>query len=111
MEIMGFVSNATNKILFWNYPRTSWQWDVLCVLILVFIFLTPKSWFANTSYPDQSARLTVVIGAEVLGAQSDRANIERRAKEAARRPDGQVIEVRPQMDASGKIIGYEVDIR
>ncbi|MGZ8845453.1 MAG: hypothetical protein ACXW3C_03220 [Pyrinomonadaceae bacterium] len=108
---MGFVSNGAKKILFWNYPRTSWQWDVLCVLILVFIFLTPKSWFANTSYQDQTARLTVVIGAEVLGAQADRANIERRAREAARLPDGQVVDVRPQVDASGKITGYEVDIR
>jgi hypothetical protein len=108
---MGFVSNAVKKILFWNYPRTSWQWDVLCVLILVFIFLTPKSWFANTSYPHQTVQSTVVIGAEVLGAQADRGEIERRAKQAARRPDGQVVDVRPQVDANGKITGYEVDIR
>lgn len=108
---MGFVSNATKKILFWNYPRTSWQWDVLCVVILVFIFLTPKSWFANASYQDQRAQLTVVIGAEVVGAQADRGDIERRAKLAAHRPDAQVVDVRPQVDANGKITGYEVDIR
>ncbi len=33
------------KIIFWTYGRTTWQYDVLCALILAFIFLTPKSWF------------------------------------------------------------------
>jgi hypothetical protein len=33
------------NIILWRYERASWQWDLLCVLILVFIFLTPKSWF------------------------------------------------------------------
>ncbi len=33
------------NVINWNYERGSWQWDVLCILILAFIFLTPKSWF------------------------------------------------------------------
>ena len=32
-------------IIQWKYERASWQWDVLCILIMCFIFLTPKSWF------------------------------------------------------------------
>lgn len=32
-------------IILWKYERASWQWDVLCVLIMCFIFLTPNSWF------------------------------------------------------------------
>ncbi len=32
-------------IIFWKYERASWQWDVLCLLILAFIFMTPKTWF------------------------------------------------------------------
>jgi hypothetical protein len=32
-------------IVLWNYPRGAWQWDTLCLLIIVFIFTTPKSWF------------------------------------------------------------------
>jgi hypothetical protein len=105
---MGFLLNTVRKIVFWTYPRTSWQWDVLCVLILVFIFLTPKSWFANTEFRRQR---TVVISAEVIGAQTDREGIERRAKEVAARPTGRVIAVRERRDASGKLIAYEVDIR
>ncbi len=37
------------NIINWNYERASWQWDLLCVLILAFIFLTPKTWFNNAS--------------------------------------------------------------
>ena len=33
------------NIIFWNYERASWQWDLLCFLIVLFIFLTPKAWF------------------------------------------------------------------
>ena len=33
------------NILLWRYGRTTWQYDVMCVLILAFIFLTPKHWF------------------------------------------------------------------
>ena len=101
---MGFVSDTIKKIAFWNYERTSWQWDVLCVLILVFIFLTPKSWFANTP------KMTVIVGAEVLSSQPD--ELERRVREMTKRPNGQVLEIRPHRDASGKLTGnYEVDIR
>lgn len=105
---MAFLSNTARKIVFWNYSRTSWQWDVLCVLILVFIFLTPKSWFQNSEFRRQR---TVVLAAEVLGNQADRSVIEQRAREVAGRPESQVTEVRERRDGTGRLIGYEVDIR
>ena len=109
---MGFLKSTLRKIVFWTYPRTSWQWDVLCVLILVFIFLTPKSWFENTQYRrSHVAQTTVVLSADVIGNQSDRASLEREARTAAGRPDGSVNAVRERRDSSGKLIAYEVDIR
>lgn len=109
---MGFVSSTARKIVFWNYSRTSWQWDVLCVLILVFIFLTPKSWFETAAYrQNHDAQTTVAVAVDVVGTQLDRAEIERRARQRASRPDGQVAAVRDLKDGSGKVIAYEVDIR
>lgn len=105
---MSFLSNTAKKIVFWNYPRTSWQWDVLCVLILVFIFLTPKSWFQNSEFRRQR---TVILPAEVVGAQADRGSVERQARELAGRPESKVTAVRERRDSAGKLIGYEVDIR
>jgi hypothetical protein len=109
---MSFIGDTAKKIAFWTYPRTSWQWDVLCVLILVFIFLTPKSWFANTAFQrTHAAQMTIVIGTDVVGAQLDKAEIERRAKQLSGRPDAAATAVRERRDDTGKLIAYEVDIR
>jgi len=110
--MMGFVQDTAKKIAFWTYPRTSWQWDVLCVLILVFIFLTPRSWFENNAYKrTHMSQATIAISTDVAGSQLDRAEIERRAKVQSGRPGAQVSAVRERRDDSGKLIAYEVDIR
>jgi hypothetical protein len=104
---MGFISDSAKKIVFWNYSRTSWQWDVLCVVILAFIFLTPKSWFVSNP-PIKTARILV---SDLIGGQGD-AEIEQRARQELDRPDGQVVgRIRPRTDDFGKVIAYEVDIR
>lgn len=109
---MGFLTNTAKKTLLWTYPRTSWQWDVLCVLILVFIFLTPKSWFTNTAYQrSHAAQTTVVLSADVIGVQADTSEIERRVKQLPGRADASVIKWRPLLDNAGKLTAYEVDIR
>jgi hypothetical protein len=33
------------KIWYWSYPRETWQYDVMCVAILGFIFLVPARVF------------------------------------------------------------------
>lgn len=82
------------------------------MLILVFIFLTPRGWFENKAYlRSHSGQTTVIISTDIVGAQLDKAEIGRRAKQLAGRPDAQVNEVREQHDGTGKLIAYEVDIR
>ena len=78
------------------------------MLILVFIFLTPNSWFENSEFRRQR---TVVISAQVVGAQGNRVAIEQEAKRVAATPDSKVTAVREQRDESGRLTGYEVDIR
>jgi len=38
-----FLSHA----VFWSYERGSWQYDIICAVILAVIFLTPRSWFRD----------------------------------------------------------------
>jgi CDP-diacylglycerol--glycerol-3-phosphate 3-phosphatidyltransferase len=33
--------------LFWTYERASWQYDVMVILILAFVWLTPPGWLAD----------------------------------------------------------------
>jgi hypothetical protein len=35
------------RFILWDYPRASWQYDVMVGLILAFIFLTPRDWFRD----------------------------------------------------------------
>ena len=114
--VMGFISKTLKKGFFWSYPRTSWQWDVLCVLILVFIFLTPKNWFESRQFQrDQVSqnlgRQIVLLTSDLSGTQLDRAEIERRVKSITGHEETEVLNTRERRDSAGKLIGYEVDIR
>ena len=35
------------RAVFWSYERGSWQFDVIVLAILAFIFLSPRSWFQD----------------------------------------------------------------
>ena len=35
------------RFVLWDYPRASWQYDVMVGIILAFIFLTPHDWFRD----------------------------------------------------------------
>ncbi len=33
------------RLVFWDFARATWQYDVVVGLILIFIFATPRDWF------------------------------------------------------------------
>jgi hypothetical protein len=35
------------KLIFWEFKRTSWQWDIIVTLILAFIAFTPREVFRD----------------------------------------------------------------
>jgi hypothetical protein len=113
---MNHILRIIKKSFLWSYARNTWQWDVLCVVILVFIFLSPKSWFANGERQAQAGHQTqvistVILGPEVIDNEKDRVQIEERVRALTGRTNAQVVNVRPSRDKDGKIVGYEVDIR
>jgi hypothetical protein len=108
--------NILKKLFFWNYPRNTWQWDALCVAILIFIFLTPKSAFENSERRSASMHQThtatiLVVDAQVIENAADKSELERRIRTLTGRQDLQVLNVRKLTDEQGKTRGYEVDIR
>src|SRR2546428_12805740 len=104
---MGFISDTARKIVFWNYSRTSWQWDVLCVLILAFIFLTPKSWFAS----NPPVQTTVVWTSDLIGNQLDMAEIDRSARGALYLPSGSGHPNLEKVSPFSEIMDFEGDHR
>jgi hypothetical protein len=110
------LTSLLRKLFFWNYARNTWQWDALCVAILIFIFLTPKSWFENSerrgpSAHQSSVQSTVLIGPETIGNAQDKRQIEQVVRRLTGRNDIEVLGVRQVADRDGKTRGYEVDIR
>ena len=86
------------------------------MVILIFIFLTPKSWFtsgeraSDTVHQNPVAR-TLVLLPEVIGTEEDKSQIEQRVRQLLRRTDVEVVEVRKIPGPDGKTHSFEVDIR
>jgi hypothetical protein len=55
--------SLTRRLIFWDFPRASWQYDVVVALILLFIFVTPREWFR-----DQPKASGIVLMSSVHGA-------------------------------------------
>jgi hypothetical protein len=123
---MSYIFRTIKKLFFWGYARNTWQYDVLCALILAFIFLTPQSWFdagsALKSPPDSEptrsvrhqkpvASRIILSTADNFPAQMAQNEIENRVRQLTGRADTEVLNIEPRRDASGKIVAYEVDIR
>src|ERR1043166_1549851 len=35
------------RFILWDFPRATWQYDVMVALIVAFVFLTPRDWFRD----------------------------------------------------------------
>lgn len=123
---MSYIFRTIKKLFFWGYARNTWQYDVLCALILAFIFLTPQSWFeggtslksrlnseptAGAEHQKPVASKVILSIADKFPAQMAQNEIENRVRTATGRADTKVLNVEPKLDSSGKIVAYEVDIR
>ncbi len=41
------IWHIIKSVILWSYERGTWQYELLCILILLFIFLTPSSFFIH----------------------------------------------------------------
>ncbi len=111
------ILQILKQIFFWRYGRSTWQYDVLCVLILAFIFLTPKSLFPSSeprfsqTHRNTSSPVWLPADERDSSAEPDAKELERRVRELTNRPDATIQNVRHVRDAEGRTIAYEVDIR
>ena len=81
------------------------------MLILVFIFLTPKSWFSSAAFSKDQTPVTVLLSADVPCEQIDRGELHRRVGQLSGRTDAKILDCRNVYGDGGRITAYEVDIR
>ena len=53
---MASLGQILSRTFFWSYERGTWQYDAAVILILVFVLLTPRSWFHDK--PQSGAPVT-----------------------------------------------------
>lgn len=129
------VAGAWSKIkrvcvrsVFWTYRRGSWQYDLIVIVILAFIFLTPRSWYTPQPAPQVTGFLKNqgIIelgrikdkGSYIVDARLVRSRSGQKPEDAVRDILNQrlqkpvtVISVDEILDKSKAVIGYTVVVQ
>lgn len=99
--------NFLKSIILWRYERGTWQYDVFCLLIIAFIFITPKIWFDNREkLATQTSRL-IVKAKDLSPVESER---KKRVKELSGNPNAEIIQLNERKNADGEVF-YEIEFR
>jgi len=46
-RLLGLPARALWHALFWTFDRATWQYDLMVIAILAFIWLTPPDWIGD----------------------------------------------------------------
>ena len=101
------MSGTFKKFILWQYDRESTPYLIFCLLIVAFIFLTPKSWFDKKErLATQTARLIV----KANDFSPDKSVMARRVKDLSGNPNAEILDMQEKTNADGETI-YEIEIR
>ena len=112
------------RFILWDFPRATWQYDVMVGIILAFIFLTPRDWFRDqpripnassiVMMPSESGRLEFFALPETLAGVPEAqqvAKITPLLQASTGKKRLVVTRVQPVMDSEGGLQGYFVFAR
>ncbi len=95
------------KFVLWSYSRETSVYVIFCLLIVAFIFLTPKEWFnRKDSFATQTSRLIV----KQSDFSPERSILEQRIRVLSGNPNAEVVDWRKRETTNGETV-YEIDIR
>lgn len=101
------MSGLIKKFVLWNYDRETTIYLVFCLLIVAFIFLTPKSWFdKREKLATQTSRL-IVKAKDFSLEESER---KRKVKELSGNPNAEIVDLKEKQNTNGETY-YEIEIR
>jgi hypothetical protein len=58
------------KTIFWSYERGSWPYDVMVILIVLFVLLTPARWFHDQPQNDAARDSGITLVAQDPAART-----------------------------------------
>jgi hypothetical protein len=123
------------RTIFWSYDRGSWPYDVLVVVIVIFVLATPRSWFHDrpqsrtaesssvqfVSEDSDSGTRVYRLDAAALAPQKratkptpelerETHDILGRTVEELKDRTFQVLRIDPVLDGDGAVLHYDVTI-
>jgi hypothetical protein len=48
------------RFILWDFPRASWQYDVMVGIIVAFVLLTPRAWFRDQPRIPHASNIAVL---------------------------------------------------
>jgi hypothetical protein len=109
------------RFILWDYPRASWQYDVMVGIIVVFVLLTPRGWFRDQPRTPLVSSIAVLPGEHGnsvywvepqllsgLSKEQQSRKVSELLTKFARRNTVEVTRVEPIADSDGEIKGYMV---
>lgn len=124
------------RVVFWSYERGTWPYDVAVAIIVLFVLLSPRSWFndrpAVSAMPGASAPAEVErrgadpidgaaiyrVDARLLSLKNDsdleaqiHEAVSKHAQEPPRSRDFEILRIAPVRNSQGAIAYYDVGIR
>ncbi len=127
---MTSLGQILSRTFFWSYERGMWQYDVAVVLILVFVLLTPRSWFHDqpaSGVPAGPGQVLLVaqggnhqtyrVDTRVLAPptklalQNDLHNALKEALPELHKGNFSILKIEPERDEQGTVIAYQVEIK
>lgn len=95
------------KLIQWEYSRETSVYVIFCLLIVAFIFLTPKSYFEKR---DRLATQTTRLIVQASDFSNEKEILQQRVRDLSGNPLAVVVDVREKKNARGETI-FEIDIR
>ena len=107
------------RFILWDYPRASWQYDLMVGIIVIFIFLTPRDWFRDqpripqassvAMLPSEHGESAFFIESRFLARIPENERVARLTEVLQSRTSNKrltVIRVEPILDDQGDLQGY-----
>ena len=109
------------RFIFWDYPRASWQYDVMVGIIVIFVMLTPRGWFRDQPrtplvssiavLPSEHGSSVYWVEPELVAGLSKDQQTQKLSgllKKFTHRTQLTVTRVEPIADSDGETTGYMV---
>ena len=110
--------SGLKRVLLWDFPRASWQYDVIVAVILLFIFGTPRAWFRDQPRTPQSSAISLMPGSywlepELLGntPEDQRAAQAASILQARYKKHQTVTQLQPIYNSEQELMGFIVFTR